>query len=190
MTDPKEQDYADSGLSIQYAINDYYTRCPEKRGTGILWAGRRISTADKIEVPRMGLVRGEFLSADPTVRQGFDLNVPKGWIELPGGERVALLRTWRDQRLEDVVEYSFYSPTGVLWVWNVYEMSYPSGRKVVEKWTHNAGMWVETVGECERIYHCSHGMADPPDFCCLVFRVSITPQESRRGRKPTRPRSQ
>ncbi len=87
-----------------------------------------------------------------------------------------LLRTWREDHLEDVVEYPFFSQDGQLWIWNVYETVYPSGEKLVEKWTENAGLWVEIVSESERVYHCSHGMANPPDFGSLVFKVSIRPR--------------
>src|SRR5581483_7174074 len=103
----------------------------------------------------------------------FDLEIDKGWIELAGGEHVPLLRTWKDERLPDIVEYPFHSRDGLLWVWNVYEMTYPSGEKVDEKWTENAGFWFEVVSESERIYHCSHGMATPPNFESLVFKVTI-----------------
>jgi hypothetical protein len=57
-------------------------------------------------------------------------------------------------------------------------MRYPGGQVVEEKWTENAGMWVEQVTPYERVYHCSHGMANPPDFESLVFRVSINNKDN------------
>lgn len=176
MANTKVRDYANSGLTIQYAMNDHATRFPDRktRPRFLLWNGLRIWTSDSIPIPQKGIVQAEFLSGDPNVRQGFDLKIHDGWIELAGGEHVPLLRTWKDERLEDVVEYPFHSRDGLLWVWNVYEMTYSSGEKVEEKWTENAGFWVGTVGESDRIYHCSHGMAKPPDFDSLVFRVSVS----------------
>ena len=99
-----------------------------------------------------------------------------GWFKLAEGEQVSLLRTWKEDRFEDWVEYPFFSRDGLLSLWNVYEMSYPSGEKVVEKWTENAGFWFEACSESERVYHCSHGMANPPDFDSLVFKVSVRPR--------------
>ena len=52
-------------------------------------------------------------------------------------------------------------------------MQYASGQQVEEKWTENAGMWIEEISPTERIYHCSHGMAHPPDFESLVFKITI-----------------
>ncbi len=65
-------------------------------------------------------------------------------------------------------------------VWNVYRMIYAGGLVVEEKWTENAGMWIEQDAPHERIYHCSHGMADPPDFESLVFKIGITPEATQR----------
>ncbi len=178
MSDTPVRDYADSGLTIQYAMNDHSERFPDNktRPRYLLWNGRRIWTSDCIAVPQEGVVRAEFLSADPSVRQGFDLQLDDGWLELAEGERVSLLGTWKDQRYKDTVEYPFLSRDGLLWVWNVYEMVYPSGEKIEEKWTENAGLWVERVNDFEWIYHCSHGMAKPPDFNSLVFKVSVAPR--------------
>jgi hypothetical protein len=179
MTIVPVRDYAESGLTIRTAMLDHVKRFPDKRTRPgyILWHGIKIGTADSIPVPSRGIVRGEFLSGDSNVRQGFDLKIHEGWIELAGGEHVALLRTWRDERLEHVVEYPFFCRDGLLWVWNVYEMTFPSGERIEEKWTENAGFWVESVGESDRIYHCSHGMANPPDFESLVFKLSVKPEQ-------------
>jgi hypothetical protein len=171
-------DYASCGRTIQFALVDHAKRFPDKshRPPFILWDGKRIWNTDAIPVPSQGIVRGEILSAATDIPQGFDLNLHKGWIELLGGERPELLRTWHDQRYEDVVEYPFVSGDGLLRTWNVYEVTYPNGQKVEEKWTSNAGLWVETINDSERIYHCSHGKADPPDFESFVYKVSVLPK--------------
>jgi hypothetical protein len=111
----------------------------------------------------------EFITSPQAIRQGVDLKVD-GWIRLAGGEHTQLLRTWQDERFEDVVEYPFCAKHGLLWTWNVYDMTYPGGQKLEEKWTENAGFWVEATGETERVYHCSHGLASPPDFDSFVYR--------------------
>jgi len=176
MTNPDVRDYADSGLTIQYAMNDHATRFPDKRTRPrfILWNGLRVWTSDVWTVPEKGTVRAEFLSAKGDIEQGFDIKVD-GWLELAEGEHVPVLRTWKDERYLDVVEYPFLSRDGRLWVWNVYKMKYPGGQIVQEKWTENAGFWIDQVSESERIYHCSHGMATPPDFDSLVFSVRVSP---------------
>lgn len=166
-------DYSESGLTIQAAMVDLTRRYPERRERPeLLWAGRTVKTADAIAVPRRGTVRGEFLSSKGDVEQGFDLKVVCG-LRLEGGEEVPVLRTRNDPRLAPSVEYPFSCRDGRLWLWNVYKMQYARGETVEEKWTGNAGMWVEERSPSERIYHCSHGMAKPPDFECVVFRIAI-----------------
>ncbi len=173
-----DKDYAESGLTIQYALLDRVQRLPNRgmRPVYILWGGRHVTTADVLPVPENGVVRVEILSSKDEVEQGFDLKVD-GWIQLAQGDRVSLVRTWSDPRYEPVVEYPFLARDGRLHVWNVYKMKYGGGQVVEEKWTENAGMWVEKVSPTERIYHCSHGMARPPDFDSFLFRVSVRPSE-------------
>jgi hypothetical protein len=170
------RDYADSGLTIQYAMLDHFRRFPDKsqRPDHVVWGGRKVKTGDSLAVPAHGVVRAEFLSSKSDLEQGFDLKLD-GWLRLEKGERVSLLRTWNDPRYESFVEYPFQSNDGRLWVWNVYRARYPGGQAVEEKWTENAGMWVEEISPTEHIYHCSHGMAYPPDFESLVFRITISP---------------
>jgi hypothetical protein len=167
-------DYAQSGLTIQHAMLDHWKRFPNKdeRPEYILWAGLRVKTGDAFPVPKDGIVRGEFLSWKGGVEQGFDIKVD-GWLELEKGEKVQLLRTWNDPRYEAAVEYPFHTEDGVLWIWNVYKVRYPDDRVVEERWTGNAGFWVEVISETERVYHCSHGIAKPPDFESLVFKITV-----------------
>ena len=169
-----EKDYAKSGLTIQYAMLDHVKRFPDKRlrPDYIVLGGLRVTTADVLVVPEGGIVRAEFISSKDEVEQGFDLKVD-GWIQLQNGDRVSVLRTWSNPRYEPIVEYPFFSRDGRLHVWNVYKMKYAGGQVVEERWTENAGMWVEEVSPTERIYHCSQGMAHPPNFESLVFRVSV-----------------
>jgi hypothetical protein len=127
-----------------------------------------------LRVPNKGVVEAAFLQAKEGVEQGFDLKV-NGWFCLKGGEQIPVLRTWKEDRYEDAVVYPFVSQDGQMWVWNVFKMEYPGGQVVEEKWTENAGFWVEMRSEVERIYHCSHGMATPPDFESLVFKIRIRP---------------
>lgn len=172
------RDYAETGLTIREAMIDHAKRYPNKteRPDHIHWAGLRVKTSDVFHVPQNGVVRAEFLSAKDDVEQGFDIQFDDGWVELEKGEHISHLRTWKDTKFDDVVEYPFFCRDGRLWVWNVYKMKYRGGQIVEEKWTENAGFWVEQISENERIYHCSHGMATPPDFDSLVFKVLIVPQ--------------
>ncbi|MGZ5428537.1 MAG: hypothetical protein ACXWFS_05965 [Thermoanaerobaculia bacterium] len=170
-------DFASSGLTIQYAILDQAKRSPKnERPEYILWAGLRIRTADSFSVAEDGVVRGEFLSSRGDIEQAFDLKVD-GWLRLRDGQKVSLLRTWNGSRHEPVVEYPFHSRDRRLRVWNAYKMKYPSGQVVEEKWTGNAGFWIENISERERVYHCSHGAASPPDFEALVFKITILDRE-------------
>lgn len=177
MTVSTDIDYAESGMTLQQAMVALAKRYPDKknRPNTVLWGSRRVQTSDAIRVPNMGIVRIEFLTSPQAFRQGVDLKVD-GWIELAGGEHVPLLRTWQDERFEDVVEYSFFAKDGILWTWNIYEMMYPGGKKVVEKWTENAGFCVDVIGENERVYHCSHGSTSPPDFDSFVYKLTIRPK--------------
>ena len=130
----------------------HVTECPGKkaRPPSILWGDYRVQTSDVIEVPPKGIVEAKLITATTVHRQGFDMKVD-GWFQLSDGQKVPLLRTWNDDRFEDLVEYPFYSKDALLYVWNVYE-TYRGPEKVVEKWTGNAGFWVERVSARVNVY--------------------------------------
>ena len=107
------------------------------------------------------------------MEQGYDLKLDDGWLRLVNGEEVRLLRTWRDRRFEDTVKYSFFSRDNTLWFWNVYKRQWPKGSITEEKWTGNAGFWIEEAVGGKRIYHCSHGMSPTPNFESLVVEIRI-----------------
>ncbi len=169
------KDYAQSGLTIRAALIDQHHRFPDKakRPKHLMWAGLRVVTADSWQIPLSGMVSAQFLSSPSEVEQGFDLDVDGGF-KLQSDEWVHPLRTWYDRRFKDRAEYAFRAIKGPLWVWNVYKMNYENGRTVEEKWTENAGMWVEELSNEERIYHCSPGMSVKPDFRSLVFSVKVS----------------
>lgn len=171
---PEPRDYADSGLDIQSAMVDHVRTFPDKseRPDHILWDGVEVKTSDAVRVPETGVVRATFLSATADVEQGFDLKVD-GWLELAGGERVPLLRTWKDERYEDTVSYPFLARDGLLRFWNVFKREWPNGTASEEKWTGNAGFWIEQPSDGVRIYHCSHGVSASPDFESLLVRLEI-----------------
>lgn len=174
----KPKDYGETGFDIQYAMVDQVQRYPRKenRPDFVLWNGIHVKTSDALKVPNRGVVTATFLTAHTPVKQGFDLKLD-GWLELAGGERVSLLRTWKDDIHEDSVRYPFQSNDGLLRFWNVYERSWPNGVVTEEKWTGNAGFWIETIDDCHRIYHCSCGPVERPDFSCLLVELVV---ESRR----------
>lgn len=168
-------DYEHSGLNIKRAMLDHIRKFPEKsqRPAHIIWGGREIKVVDWIEVPTNGTVRFEFISGQDGIEQGFDAKL-EGWFELEQKEKIPVLRTWKDDRYEDVVEYPFFSRDNRMGIWNVYKEHLPNGQIREDKWSGNAGCWIEKITEYERIYHCSPGMLDPPDFESLVFKVTIT----------------
>jgi len=169
-------DYADSGLKINCAVQHQMLRFPDKslRPDHILWNGRAVKIYDWVDVPRTGIVRFEFISAKEGIAQGFDAKLD-GWFELEKMERVPLLRTWKDDRYEDAVEYPFVSRDGKMGIWNIYKETLPNGEVIEDKLGGNSGFWVELISKYERIYHCSPAMLDPPDFEALVFKLSIFP---------------
>ncbi len=170
-------DFASSGLDVQAAMVRAVKSYGKKidGSCGILWNGRVVLGGDRIPCGKRGLVRLELLHFSEDVEQGVDLKVD-GYFELLHGEKVPLLRTWADARYEDVVEYPYFSKSGLIHVWNVFKRRFPNGQTLEDRWTGNAGFWIEELSPTDRIYHCSHGMADAPDFEALRFRVSVFPQ--------------
>ena len=168
-------DYASSGLDIQYAKVDHHERHPDKatRPEHILWGGHLIKTADWWDVPTKGIVRIELGEAKLGMENGVDLKIESGGVELIDGTHHSLLRTWKDDRFEDALEYQYESRTGRLCVYNVYKIHYPNGEVREEYLTGNAGFWVDKVSPLRRIYHCSHGAAPRPDFDAFEFSVSV-----------------
>jgi hypothetical protein len=171
------EDYAQTGFTISEAMIDLSTRYPDKdvRPDHVVWGGLLIKTADCSSVPTRGILKLDILSRKTEVDQGVDLNIKDGAFRLRGGEEVSLLRTWADDRYEDSVEYPYYSKSGRLHVWNVYKIKLPNGIIREEKWTGNAGFWIEIIDKYKRIYHCSDGSAKIPDFSSFIFRVVVAP---------------
>lgn len=136
----------------------------------IIWKGRRVKGVDVVAVPEHGVLTLEFLYCRVPPRQGIDIKVDgAGWIELTD-QRVSVLRTWYDPMLETVVRYPYFAPAGVLRIWNVYER-FSNGEVQAQKWEGNAGMSLQSTGDSEHIYECSHGLATAPDFSALRFRI-------------------
>jgi hypothetical protein len=173
-------DYATTGLTIQDAMLDVHARYPDKttRPKHILWNGLSVTTADCFSVPVRGNVKLEILSKNSNVAQGIDIKIDNGALYLIDGQEVPLLRTWADDRYEDTVEYPYYSASGRLCVWNMYKVRFPNGETIDEKWTENAGFWIEKIDNYERVYHCSNGCDNPPNFDSLVFKLTVTPLDS------------
>ncbi len=138
------------------------------------WNGPyQVKTVDSFRVTKIGTVAIQFLKSKLGVRQGFDIKTI-GSIFLKKGEAVSHLRTWNDPELEDEVHYYYESRNEVLQFWNVYERLWPLGETTEEMWTGNAGFYVEYVNAKTRVYHCSHGLCDCPDFESLMVQVIIS----------------
>lgn len=165
-------DYSLTGMSIQQSMLDAVKAGSAGVPPKIRWGEKIVQTSDAIAVPSNGRFRLEFLHASEGLKHGVDVKV-NGGIRLADGQDVATLRTWNDPRYENTVEYPFVSRDGKLWVWNVYEVVWPSGQVEAAKWTDNAGFWVEQHADGARTYHCSAGPCTPPEFEALVFRIKI-----------------
>lgn len=125
-----------------------------------------------------GRVKLTFLRDVAPVRQGVDINVEEGCLLSSEGLEFETLRTWRSDEYEDAVEYIFDSRANGIFVWNVYLMDRGNGAMTEEKWTGNAGFWVEQRHELSYVFHCSHGGAPVPDFEGLVFQIDLSPTEN------------
>lgn len=169
-----QHDYEPSGLPIQRAMLDAVKTAGKKKGAPprIRWGVHEIQTSDCLIVPSKGRIRITFLSSRDGLRQGVDIKV-NGTIYLLDGSAVETLRTWRDPKYEDTVEYEFASLDGMLRVWNVYEVRHESNEIEEAKWTDNAGFWIEEDPNGSKIYHCSAGPCVPPDFEALVFKLTV-----------------
>lgn len=171
-----EHDYSPSSLTIQQAMLEAVRANPGRRPKppAIRWGDRVVQTSACLDVPRAGRLVAEFLGGRPGGGQAFDLKVDGAFL-LEDDQEVAVLRTWRDERYEDRVEYDFTCKDGKLWVWNVYQVC-SQGVLEPQKWTENAGFWIEKVGPAEWVYHCSSGLSPSPDFESLVFRLTVVPR--------------
>lgn len=168
-------DYAESGLTIQYAMLEHVRANPNRnaRSDYILWSGRAVRTSLRLQVPSTGRFRIEFLSPPRDLAHGVDVKAEKGSILLPGGKAAGLLRTWHDPRDQNVVEYPYDTPAQSLYVWNCYYVPWPAGGVTEERMTGNAAFWIEKEDVQSTIFHCSPGPAATPDFEHLVFRFVI-----------------
>ena len=171
-------DFGKRGMTIQRAMVEQH-KLDVKDGVvtkQVLWNGLSVRTSDSFSVPIEGVVVCEFLTQGEATRQGVDIRVDGG-IQLVSGESLNVLRTWNDPEYESTVTYPYVSKSGTMTVWNVYESELPSGEKIVEKWTGNAGMLVDIESLSERVYRCNTGMSDSPNFDSLVFRITVRPQQ-------------
>lgn len=170
------KDYSESGLDLQYAFiaaseeGEHLARVPPT----ILWGGLTVQNSDHIDVPKKGRVTLRFLqNRTGDTRQGVDICVVDGALELVNRDRVGLLRTWSDDQLEATVAYNYMSSAAKIIVYNVYRMTYGGGQTVEEKFTGNAGLIVEKLSALHRRYRASPGFATPPDFDALSFEIEV-----------------
>jgi hypothetical protein len=170
---PIPTDYATSGLSIQQAmLAEARFRKPTGFSPKIRWGGKLVQTSDTFAVPVEGRFRLKLVSAVDNWVQGVDVAV-SGGIRLADGNELPTLRTWMSPEYEDEVGYSYTSPDGKMTLWNVYQIRRPDGTVDTLKWTGNAGFWVEEGRRGTRVYHCSPGPLDAPNFDALTFQISI-----------------
>ncbi len=109
MMPSNECDYSLSDFTIQQAMVDHVKRLSDKRRRPlhIQWGNRRVQTSDVREASSRGILRAEFTSGISDVLQ-IDGVKTAGWFEWEKGEKVLLLRTLKDDRFEEIVEYQFF----------------------------------------------------------------------------------
>jgi len=176
-----ERDYSSTGLSLRRAFveaRNAYGRehpTPLTEPFSILWDGRDIIAGDILRVPRTGRFRIDFVSCRPTALHGIDIDIPRGSIVFKGGEISPTLRAWYGSWYEpelEWVEYPYHAPEGWLRLTNVCERA-RGDKKVVERWTGNAGMFVQRHEAHHHVYHCSHADSSPPNFEDMVFALTL-----------------
>jgi hypothetical protein len=184
--DLDQKEYGADGIDIETAMFRHMKAHsdPASRLKPILWNGKAIWRIFDVAVPKKGRLRLEFLSKPTEPSQGVDVRVEGGAVILQDGERVQTLRTWHEEKYEEVVEYPYDSKMGLLKVWNVCHWVWPSGEITEEARRGNAGILVEQEAEDRWLFRCNNGPSKPPDFDQLVFRLSIlegSRPSSRRG---------
>jgi hypothetical protein len=142
----------------------------------IFWGGREIRTSILLRPTwKEGFVKLTFLKRKGATKQGADIKVDDGLLHSLEGLSFKTLRTWNDDEYVDNVEYRYLSETKSIFVWNVYVVDYGKDRLIEEKWTENAGFWVEHIEPSSYILHCSSGPMPVPDFESLVIRIDFRP---------------
>lgn len=173
-----KKDYCESGMTIRSAMLDDAKNQPRRSiaDNYIIWGGKEIRTSSILHPPwSEGSVKLSFLKREGSDPQGLDLKVDDGELTSTEGLVFKTLRTWASDEYEDEVEYRYRAPSRAIWAWNVYNMIYPSGRSVEEKWTENAGMWVEQKSADTYLLHCSSGVLKSPNFENFVVQVEFRP---------------
>ena len=180
-----EQDFGGTGLSVRRAFVDAHEAFarelpkPLTEPMSILWNGRDIITGDILEVPQTGRFRIDFVSCRPTALHGVDIEIPGGGIAILDGQISPTLRTWYGSWYEPElkwVEYPYHAPNGWLRLASVSERV-RGNQKVAERWTGNAGMFVERLAH-QHVYHCSHADSSPPNFEDMVFALTLMPPDN------------
>jgi hypothetical protein len=174
---PGSVDYERTGLSVNVAMLDHTGR---KRRAGetvetpprLRWDGLVVATGDIWrDVPAGCLVEIEVDRQRPELRHGISISSANAALSLDAREaqpEVIIWPTAEDRRFE----IRCGSPAGGLRVTNVYEVGGETWSRI-ERWTKNAGLWVDRVSADERIYHCNHSATSPATFDDLVFSMRL-----------------
>lgn len=172
-----EVNYAPTGLSISNAMGDMMGRkrrcgAPIDTPPRLRWGKLSVATGDV-----WGEVYGDVDIAvrvdghRPELRHGISLSTPTPTL-FPLGEtpRHEVL-LWPSSGERDF-EVRGTSLTGVLRITTVYVVG-GGDRSTVERWTGNAGFWVERESSRQRVYHANHHSTSPPSFEDLTFSVRL-----------------
>lgn len=115
---------------------------------------------------------------EPTGRHGLIVKANKGFVRLPNGKQVGVLKIWDEPGLPREVVYEVECPDRELRVWNAYRIVHNNGEVTEDYWTGNAGMVKDhDDGQCYR-FRCSSGAGsfDPTEFVVEVVvqgRVAV-----------------
>lgn len=127
----EKRDYADSGMTIQQALLDdskSFPRNGNPDNSFIVWGGSIIRTALQLKIAKpFGLIRIQFKARAAQPRQGLDVKVEGGALISERGDRFPHLRTWAEDKYEDVLEYAIDAPTKAFFLWNCFETQLPNG---------------------------------------------------------------
>ena len=174
-------DYEGTGLSIANAMLDAGKR---RRWLGrpgtipplLSWGARQITSGDVWrDVPVGGSIAVAVRAFVDGLDHGFAVSAQGGALShgglADGSESAEELVLWPTPT-EREFEVRYTSPRQILLLCNVYRVSGPTWSKV-DKWSENAGLWIEQGSERVRTYHCNHASTRPPTFADLVVTVSV-----------------
>jgi hypothetical protein len=173
-------DYAQTGLSINVSMLDH-TRRGRRLGRAVetppklSWGGLTVVTGDIWEnADANSVISVEISRWRADIRHGVSISSnervlrPGGQGDRSGQSEIILWPTEDEQRFEIRCD----SSASQIRVTNAYQVGGDNWSRI-ERWTENAGLWVDSISERRRVYHCNYYSSAPPTFVDLVFTMSV-----------------